>query len=663
MHGEAGQFIVEIMILLGCATLLITLFNRLRIAPLLAYILTGICLGPSGMAVVSDAGDLSTPGELGLTFLLFILGLEFSLPRLIALRQTVFRLGSSQVLICTLAFFPLFLWWGLSWQSALVIAGGLSLSSTAIVSKELTSLNLLKTRHGEIAIGILLFQDLAAVILLIATPLLANSSGTGTPTLVSILVPLAETLVLLLLFFFITRYALPRFLGEVSRQKSDDLLVLSTLVIVLLAATLTYSIGLSMELGAFLAGMMLGDTRFRHQLEADVRPFRDLLLGLFFITIGMLVDTTMLQRYWLWIIVCGLGLLAFKAGIISLIARFSGESLRAALPAGMALSQGGEFLFALMALATRDSLVPADVASFLISITIVSMVLTPMIIRYSPMLVDSALLRINRAALIDRNEHETIREHHINGHVLILGFGRVGQSIARFLKPLGIRYLVLETDDVRISEACAAGEPVFYGDSSRLDILKAASAASARVAIISYDNADVAARVLEHLHEINPELPVLARTRDDAHLNRLMGLGATEVIPETHEASLTLVSHLLLMLNVPTRKVHTMIDEARRNRYHMLHGFYHGERVGFLDRKDRHYILHAVRLTGMAAACGKAMDQLNLPGDVTISELRRGPDTFTGDTTASQVLQRGDVIVLKGTIDDIDLAEAALLGG
>ena len=660
MHGEAGNFLVQILILLGCSSLLITLFNRLRIAPLLSYILVGIIFGPTGLKLVSDPEDLSTLGELGLTFLLFILGLEFSLPRLIALRKTVFQLGGTQVGLCTAAFFIVFTLWGLPWASALIISGGLSLSSTAIVSRELSNLNRLKTRHGEISIGVLLFQDLAAVALLIAVPLLSSNEDINFSTM---LLPLAEGIVLLTIFFFTARYLLPVLLREITIQKSDDLLVLSTLVIVLLAATLTSSIGLSMELGAFLVGMMLGETRYRHQLEADVRPFRDLLLGLFFITIGMIVDIDMLKIYWLRILVSGLLLLVFKATIISLVARFTGESWRSALPAGMSLSQGGEFLFALMALATRDGLVPHDVASFLISITIVSMMLTPMIIRYSPLWVDSALLRINRNILIEKDEHQSISEHHASGHVLILGFGRVGQSIARFLKPLGIEYLVLETDDIRISEASIAGEPVFYGDSSRLDILKAAGAEKAKVVVISFDNADIAATILNHLKGLNPDLPVLARTRDDTHLDKLIGLGATEVIPETHEASLTLTSHLLLMLNIPSRQIHTMIDDARHNRYHMLHGFYHGERVGRLDKERNSEILHAVRLTGMAWACNKEVSDLKIPSSAELVEIHRGGDTFIKEQFGSVTLLRGDVLLLQGAMDEIDQAEAYLLRG
>lgn len=663
MHSEAAPaYFFEILLLLGVATVLITLFHRLRITPLLAFIVTGALFGPTGLGVVADAEELSAVAALGLSFLLFLLGLEFSLPRLIALRHTVFKLGAAQVVFCTAAFAVPLYWWGLPLSASLLLAAGMSLSSTAIVSRELSKFGQLHARHGEIAIGVLLFQDLVAVALLIAVPLLAGQREAAEP--VSLLLSLLKTLLMLLAFFAVAQYLLPRILREVSRHKSDELLVLTALVIVLLCATVTSRIGLSMELGAFLAGMMLGESRFRHQLEADIRPFRDLLLGLFFITIGMLIDLQLLREYWFRIFVSGLVFLAFKAGIIALVARALGETWRAALPAGLAISQGGEFLFALMALATRESLVPGDVAAFLISVTIVSMTLTPLLIRHGPRLVDSALLRFSTEVLSNRHDLQELPEQNRQDHVVILGFGRVGQSVARFFKPLGIDYLVLESDTVRVAECAAAGEPIFYGNTARRDILKAAGVDKASLIIISFDNLADSKKILEVIREINPEIPVLTRTRDDSHLDQLMALGATEVIPETHEASLTLASHALLMLNIPAQKVEDLVSSARRNRYRMLQGFYHGEKMNLTLRKDRQgNALHAVVLTGAAWACHKRVGSLHLPEKLQIWELHRQQTIYRDDALQDLVLQNGDVAILKGPLEVMPLGEAYLLRG
>ena len=410
MHDETSIFLTTVLLLLGTSTILIVLLYRLRIASLLAFLITGALFGPTGLAIIEDPEELTAIAELGLSFLLFILGLEFSLPRLIVLRNTVFKLGSMQVVVCSLCFFLILRLSGLEWHIAAILAGGLSLSSTAIVSGELSNLGFLKKRHGEIAIGILLFQDIAAVILLIAVPLV--SAQTTNFSLQGILFTVGEGVVLLAAFFFTSRYLLPHLLREIAKQKSDQLLVLAALVIVLLSATLTSSIGLSMELGAFLAGMMLGDTRFKHQLEADIRPFRDLLLGLFFITVGMLVDLSLLATYWPYLLLGGLLLIIAKALLITSIIKLLGESWRSAISAGLSLAQGSEFLFALLALSVRNQLVEENVASNLITLVIISMLMTPLLIKHGPTLVDFAFIRIGKKSLEKTEEEILFQEPH-----------------------------------------------------------------------------------------------------------------------------------------------------------------------------------------------------------------------------------------------------------
>lgn len=662
MHGETSELLTSLLLLLGTSTALIVLLYRLHIASLLAFLITGALFGPTGLGVIDDPEELAAIAELGLTFLLFILGLEFSLPRLIALRNTVFRLGSMQMLVCSFIFFLVLQLTGLDWQIALILAGGFSLSSTAIVSGELSNLGLLKKRHGEIAIGILLFQDLAAIVLLVAVPLVSSQSEGF--SLGGLLFTITEGLVLLAVFFFTSRYLLPHLLREIATQKSDQLLVLAALVIVLLSAMLTSSIGLSMELGAFLAGMMLGDTRFKHQLEADIRPFRDLLLGLFFITIGMLVDLGQLVSFWPYLLLGGLLLMITKAFLITGVVKLLGESWRSAIPAGLTLAQGSEFLFALLALSVRSQLVNQNVASNLITIVIISMVMTPLLIKHSPNLVDSFISRIGNKTLQATNEEIFDREIKKKNHILILGFGRVGQTIARFLRPLNIDYLVLETDDIRIKEASAVDEPIFYGDSSRIDILKAAGAANASIVVVTFDDTDLATKIIENVKNINSTIPVLIRTRDDSHLEDLLSAGAEEVIPETHEASLTMVSHLLLMVEYPDIMVHSIIDKARRDRYRMLKGFYHGERLGFLGKKSQSSaIIHAVNLPKGAFVCGKTIAELLLPMDINILDIHRDNLVISAEQNQDLVLQHGDIVVLRGLVDQLDAGESYLLQG
>ncbi|MCW8195364.1 hypothetical protein F6455_11250 [Proteobacteria bacterium 005FR1] len=664
MHGPIGDFFLQIVILLAGAAALSTLFYRFNIPALLAFLLVGLGFGPTGLGVVQDPEELHSVAELGLTFLLFMLGLEFSLARLKAMRDTVLKLGGSQVLVCTAAFFLAFYWWGLPWQTALVVAGGLSLSSTAIVSRELSQLGQLHERHGQIAIGVLLFQDIVAVALLIAVPLFAG--GQQFSSVGEVLMPVAQSAILLAVFFFAARFLLPRILAEVARSRSNELLVLTALVIVLVAGLITSWVGLSMELGAFLAGMMLGDSRFRHQLEADIRPFRDLLLGLFFISIGMLIDLGMLQEYWFRILYSGLLLLAFKCLVIAAVARLLGENLQTALTAGLVLAQGGEFLFALLALAARDGLVEADVASFLLSVTIVSMSLTPLLIRLGPQWIAGLLQRFSISDQPAVDESMLLDSEARENHVVLLGFGRVGQTIARYLRRLNIPYLALEVDAVRVAEARAAGEPVFFGDSSRADILQAAGLAQASLAVISFDNDKEAKRILESVRGLDLNLPVLTRTRDDRNLQELLDAGGTEVVPETLEASLTLVSHVLLMLSVPEKTIHRLINDTRRDRYRMLRGFFPGgpTLADNEEAADNAVLQHAVIISREAWACGKTVDQLYWPVQHDpLFELHRAGKTIERDALADTPLQDNDVILLRGSIDEVDRCESYLMTG
>jgi CPA2 family monovalent cation:H+ antiporter-2 len=663
MHGDINQTLVPLLILLGSAAALSTVFYRAHVPALLAFLLVGLIFGPTGFALVTEVSELQAVAELGLVFLLFVLGLEFSLPKLLALRHTVLRLGGAQVLVCTAAFFLAFYWWGLSWQTAFIVAGGLALSSTAIVSRELIQLGQLQSRHGQISIGVLLFQDIVAVGLLIAVPLLAGKASMSSWQ--DVILPVGKSIALLLFFFFAARFLLPRILSEVARARSDELLVLSSLVMVLAAGVLTSYIGFSKELGAFLAGMMLGDSRFRHQLETDMRPFRDLLLGLFFISVGMLIDISMLREYWFRILYCGVLLLLFKSVIIAGVAKLMGEAWRAALPAGLALSQGGEFLFALLALASRDGLVTSDVASFLVSMTIVSMCFAPVLIRFALPITDGLLRHFYRAQHVEVSV-ETAPDHsHYRDHVIILGFGRVGQTLARFLKKLAIPYVVLETDPIRINEARAAEEPVFFGDSGKAAMLQSVGLDAARLVVISFDDELSSERIIRLIKQLRPDLPMLSRTRDDAYLDKLLQAGATEVVPETLEAGLTLVSHVLLLLKVPSRQIHAAIDEARRNRYKMLHGFYHGERLNWLDEKgEERIICHAVRLTDNAWANGRAINSLDWSGPQNpLDELHRGNQVMEEDSLRAEKFERGDIVLLKGTVSEIDRYETYLLSG
>lgn len=600
---------VDVLILLIFAVVLVAIFRRLGQPVILAYLFAGMLLGPHGVAIVTGQAMMQTIGELGIVFLMFSLGLEFSLPRLLAMRKLVLGVGSLQVLLTSLLFFGLGWWWGLSLAQALVVSGTLALSSTAVVIKQLGELKQLHTRRAQLGVSVLLFQDLAVVPLLVMIPILAQPEVQG-----------------------------------------------SALLVALLAASLTQWMGLSMALGAFLAGMMLGESHYRHQLEVDIKPFRDVLMGLFFITIGMTMDWALVADAWWQVLACVTGLILCKSLLILLAGRLMGERKRDAMAAGIMLSQVGEFGFVLLALASHHGLLDHQLVSLLIGIGVISIALTPWLVLralgLAHSLTDSALLSRAEVAQSGLSKHQ---------HVIIAGFGRTGQTCARFLKLEEIPFLALDLDPERVSEAKLAGEQVAFGDASRRDILLAAGLLRARLVIITFDDRKRVDAMLTLIRELAGEIKVLVRTRDDSFLEHYKQAGAFEVIPESQEGALMLVSHLLLNCYIPIGRVIRRMEHERSSQYRFLHGFYWGGKsAGNLETDQLLERLHPVLLHDQAWAVGHRVRDLAL-GEVRIKAIHRGERSL--DPRRELVLAAGDTLVLFGTAVAMEQAEQRLLEG
>ena len=561
----------NLLIILASSLVVIALFQRLRLPPVLGYLCVGLMIGPTAFNWVNESEELPDLAELGVVFLLFSLGLEFSLSKMLALRKVVFRLGSQQVLLTALLLGGLLMLLGLSATPALLLGAGLSLSSTAIVSKELGSLGEIFSSHGQNAIAVLLFQDVVAVLLLTLVPVFAGSSDQAWYW--ALPVTLGKTVVLFFGLLLASRWLLPRLFHEVAAARSPELFVLLALVIVLLTAWLTHLLGLSPALGAFLAGMLLGESHYRHQIEADIRPFRDILLGVFFVSIGMLIDLQLFASHGLLILGLTLGLLVIKGCVVALLVRWRGSDAETAWRSGLALAQGGEFCFALMALMQQNELMPAEIGGLLLAATFCSMLLTPLLLRAAPRIA----LRLHRKP----NEEAKLEEISalnagLHSHVVICGYGRVGQSIGRFLRHAQQPYIALDNDPVRVQEAGVSENCVHYGDSRRGELLVAVGLERARLLVIAVDQADIALLILKEARRFNPAVPILVRTRDDSQLTELKAAGASEVVPELLESSLMLASHALIMLGLPGQQVQDRVDQVRRDRYRLLHDFYPG---------------------------------------------------------------------------------------
>ncbi len=652
----------EIIGLLGAAVLMVSLFRRLHLPAILAYLCVGAIAGPYGMGWVADTENTRFLAEFGVVFLLFTIGLEFSLPQMIAMKNVVLGLGGAQVFITTVLGAVIAWLFGMTASGAFVVGGVVALSSTAIVTRQLIEQVELNSRHGRYALGVLLFQDLAVIPFLVVIPTLGGSGEQAIvlPLVFALLKGVAAFFIMLAIGHWLLR---PLFTG-IAAARSSELFMLSVLLFTLGAAWVTHMSGLSLALGAFLAGMMLGETEFRHQVEADIRPFRDVLLGLFFITIGMLLDVHTLPAVGHWVVLLALAIILFKTLLIFALGRVVKAEPGVALRTGLVLAQGGEFGFALLSLATVHGLMDAHDNQIVLGGTLLSMALSPLVIRYNGALAKRLFAQSYGGGRDRQAQDVQTSATGLNQHIIICGYGRIGQNIARFLDEEGFDYLALDLDPHTVSEARAAGERVRYGDSTHREILQASGLERARALVISYDDAPATIKILQHTRTLRPDMPVLVRTRDDTELERFQKLGATEVVPETLEASLMLVSHLLLLLDVPVARVIRRVRDVRADRYRLLRGFFHGDESESLEHsqgfRER---LHAVTLPDGAYAVGRTIAELDLAAsDVQVTAVRRGgirgpqpgPDTH---------LRAGDVLVLYGSPEGLEHVEAALLKG
>ncbi len=655
------NFFNQLLIIFSVSVFAIALFHRLRIPDTLAYLMVGIVLGPTATGIIDTNFDITLLAEMGVVFLLFSLGLEFSLANVFAMRRIVFGLGGLQVMICTVLIGFCGVALGFSPVGTLVMAAGLSLSSTAIVSKELTRRNELRTGHGQLTIGTLIFQDIAAVFFLILIPAMA---GVGNHSLMmSLLISLGKGLGFVVFMLLLGHWVLPRMFHEIARTKSEELFVLSAIVVCLVAAWMTHLLELSMALGGFVGGMMLGESHYRHQIETDIRPFRDILLGLFFVSVGLMLDLDLFIQKWPMILIATAGLILFKATMITMVASFIQRNQEHAIRTGFCLAQSGEFCFALVALAGQYDLLETEISSMILSITIMSMAVTPLLIRYSGTIAHKIMgekQTIEPRKAIDAISQQT---SDVNKHILILGYGRVGQIISRFLREDNLPYIAIDDDPIHVREATRAGEPVFFGDCRRTELLHAAGLKRARMVVICIDSVQAAQDTLNGIRSANKTIPVLVRTRDDSRMEELKRNGATEVVPEVLESSLLIVSHVLTMLGQPQPSIAARIQSVRRERYDILHGFFFGQTEPLrTDEGDDCELLHGVTLGGSAWAVGKTVSELDLKK--TGSHLKRVDRASESlEITSELMLAAGDVLLLKGTQQQVEQGESLLLRG
>ncbi|ABM55947.1 cation:proton antiporter domain-containing protein [Verminephrobacter eiseniae] len=640
--------------------------RSLKLPPMLGYLVAGVLIGPHALALAQNSEGVRHLGEFGVVFLMFAIGLEFSLPKLRAMRRQVFGLGLMQV-VATMALVTgvallLSHWiggvWDMGWQTALALSGVMTMSSTAIVVKLMVERAELESGHGRWVMGVLLFQDLAVVPLLVLIPALGSAPGQLLPALAWALL---KAILLVGLLLIGGQRLMRWWLTLVARRKSDELFMLNLLLITLGLAWLTELAGLSLALGAFIAGVLVSETEYRHQVGTDIRPFHDVLLGLFFITIGMLLDWHILLERWALVLALLTVSLIFKLAIILALARGMGATAGVALRTGLYLAQAGEFGFVLLSLTSSNGLVQAALMNPILAAMVLSMLATPFLIMHSNRIV----MRLVASDWLQQSLQMTsIARKSINtsGHVLICGYGRCGQNLARMLEHERIPYMALDLDPDRVRQAAAAGDSVVYGDATRLQALMAAGLVRASAVAITYADVPAALKVLANARSHAPQVPVVVRTQDDLHLDVLQRAGATEVVPETIEGSLMLASHALALVGVPMRRVLRLVQAQRDARYQLLRGYFHGADDDTVNEIDQER-LSSINLPAGSTALGKSLGQLALPAiGVRVVSLRRS-DGRQGAAVDAALLAEGDTLVLSGHPAALILAQDKLLRG
>ncbi|MBL0086710.1 MAG: cation:proton antiporter [Ideonella sp.] len=658
-----------VLLYLMAAVAGVVVCRMLKLPPMLGYLVVGVLIGPNALALAKDSAGVKYLAEFGVVFLMFVIGLEFNLPKLRSMRTLVFGLGMSQVVLTTLGavlgnvlLAAAFAWlgrsWQLGWQGAIALGAAMAMSSTAIVVKLMSERLELESEHGKRVMGVLLFQDLAVVPLLVLIPALGDSGETMVRTL---LFALAKAAVLLTLLLVGGQRVMRWWLTLVARRKSEELFVLNLLLVTLGLAYLTEHAGLSLALGAFVAGMLIAETEYKHQVETDIRPFHDVLLGLFFITIGMKLDWHPVWDQWLLVLMLTTGPVVAKAALVALLARAFQATPGVAIRTGLYLAQAGEFGFVLLTLGADEGLVGHQWLSPVLASMVLSMLATPFIVMASGWIVMK--LSANEWMLQSLQLTSIAKKAiHTESHVIICGYGRSGQNLARLLEPEGIPYMALDLDPDRVRQAAAAGQSVVFGDAARLPSLMAAGLARASAVVVSYPDTPSALKILQLVREHAPRVPVIVRTIDDSDLERLREAGATEVVPEAIEGSLMLAAQALVLVGVPMRRVVRLTRDARDARYSLLRGYFHGA------DDDTAEELHQARLASvtlpMAAAClGRPLSALALHaiGVQVVTVRHAGGRVVPGADTL--LLSAGDTLVLSGLPEPLALAEAKLMRG
>lgn len=647
--------LAQILVLLGLAVGVIVLFHRLHVPSSLGYLLVGVLVGPYTVGPVVDRSVIVQIAEFGIVFLLFTIGLSYSLPELRALRGKVLWLGTGQVLLTTAVVGVLAALLGITPAAAFVVGAVFAQSSSTILARQLIDQGEENSRAGRLGLAMSVFQDVTAVPFIVVIPIL-GATAAASVVAGELAWAMAKVVLAIVVVVGAGHWLLARVFRGVAKSRSAELFTLTVLLVVLLAAWATNTLGLSLAFGAFLAGMTLGDTEFRHQVENTIRPFRDVLLGLFFVSVGMLFDPGVFVDQWFWALLGALVLLLSKLLIVFGLVRATGTDSRSAWRTGLMVATGGEFGLALLAIALNNSVVDDQLGQVVLISVLLSMVAGSFLIRFNRQIAR----RLTRSSPVSADDEAAMSlpaGDSLQDHVIIAGYGRIGQSVGHLLEQESIPYVAVDMDPTLVAEAHRVGEPVYYAQATDAETVANLGVDNARLVVIAHDDFSAAMELLRSLNRTHPDLPVMVRAHDETHMAELEAAGAIEVVPETLEAGLTLGSEALLLLDVPPDQVMRRIQQQRTARYRLMRDFLTGNSL-VSETGESGERLKSCKVPASSPCVGLRLGDV-LPDDVTLTAVMRNGQKLPVPTRRLK-LAAGDTVVVLGPKESLRKLEAVL---
>lgn len=644
----------DIVLIFGLAIIVIYICHKIRIPSVVGLLITGVLAGPHGFGMVNDVESVDVMAELGIILLLFTIGIEFSLRQLLQIKKSVFLGGALQVLFTSLATMLIMIEVGYPWNVSLFIGFLVSLSSTAIVLKLIQDRSEIDSPHGRNILGILIFQDIVIIPMMLFTPMLANIAG-GTGESISLLV--VKVLLVLLFLFISARWLAPFVFHHIARQQSRELFLISTVTIGLAVAWLTSSIGLSLSLGAFLAGLIISESDYNHQALVSILPFRDVFTSIFFVSVGMLFNVATFLQNPLVLTGAALIILLVKAVVAGGVVSTLGYPIRTAILAGFALNQVGEFSFILSRVGLDYQLLSPDFYQLFIIVSVLTMAITPFSIGLSPRIAEVFLrLPLSTKTKTGIDVDLESPQATMNDHLVIIGFGINGRNLARAASASGIQYMIIEMNPDVVRQERENGETIFYGDAIHLEVLQQANIDTARVVVVAISDVSATTRIVDMIHKTNPQVHIIVRTRYVQDIQELYALGANDVIPEEFETSVEIFTLVLKKYLVPKVDIERFITEVRADGYDMLRSLSRKSPT-FQDIKLHYHDAEIanIRVESNSILANKTLGEIDVRNQygVSILLIQRGAETIinpAGDAS----LEPGDQAVLLGSPDNIN---------